>query len=175
MVVGVHRVFSLLFSPFLVRSEELLMSKNFNKYLFRWRSKLSESGYDVEGCPNANPYAHTSCGILINNGDSMSLEYAGLFELLDEPFRFCVKAKNQVLQVVLKHWLNGGTTSFPEIQCSNIDFLFSEGQTWGEYILVGILGITLIVLSMFLIVLPPQPPKPISEEEMSMLIESTLP
>jgi len=47
-----------------------------------WRSDLSTGGYDVEGCPNSNPYAHTACAITTVFGP-YPLEYSGLFGLRD--------------------------------------------------------------------------------------------
>eukprot|EP01129_Flabellula_baltica_P015498 TRINITY_DN7920_c0_g1_i1.p1 TRINITY_DN7920_c0_g1~~TRINITY_DN7920_c0_g1_i1.p1 ORF type:complete len:487 (-),score=81.57 TRINITY_DN7920_c0_g1_i1:30-1490(-) len=58
-----------------------------------WRGSLASVGRDIEGCPNANPFAHTSCGVLIPGSDVLSLEYMGMFQITSMPFRFCVKPK----------------------------------------------------------------------------------
>jgi len=59
-----------------------------------WRSVLATVGRDIEGCPNANPYAHTSCGILLGkDGSSLSVSYTGIFKLIDYPLNYCIKEK----------------------------------------------------------------------------------
>jgi len=75
-----------------------------------WRSDLSKVGFDEkgEGCPNSNAYAHTSCGILVAAGGSdtqsiFSVEFTGLFELLNLPFRFCVVPKTSA-RTLQKMW-----------------------------------------------------------------------
>jgi hypothetical protein len=50
----------------------------------RWRSDLATSGvgFDQEGCPNGNPYAHTACGLTnFGSGNMLALEYTGLFKI----------------------------------------------------------------------------------------------
>jgi hypothetical protein len=70
-----------------------------------WRSVLASIGRDIEGCPNANPYSHTSCGILLGkNGSSLSLAYTGLHKLIDYPLQYCIREKEAVW--VVKEFFN---------------------------------------------------------------------
>jgi hypothetical protein len=59
-----------------------------------WRGIQASVGRDIEGCPNANPYAHTGCGVLLGKGgDTLVLEYLGYYKIIDRPFRYCLKEK----------------------------------------------------------------------------------
>src|SRR4051794_20472966 len=80
--------FSLLPSPFsllpsLLPSPFSSLPPLFRIYLTldRYRAYLGPAGYSVEGCPNSNAYAHSSCGLPIYGDHVLALEFMGLFKI----------------------------------------------------------------------------------------------
>jgi len=132
-----------------------------------WRGDLATNGNNVEGCPNGNAYAHTSCGIPTPT-DILSLEYTGMFEIIDYPFLFCTKSKLLVLSVQsfwfdyprntsAIDWVMPGTLS-----CEPINLVIP----W--YIVLPLIGLSFVCLIVILLIPPPAPPKRDYQELLQM-------
>jgi len=119
-----------------------------------WRADLSTGGYNVEGCPNGNAYAHTSCGITIPSGDILSLEYQGLYEILDTPFQFCI-VKKPAVDTLHSLWVPNPAErkNFTAQECAMINMIIPP------YAIGALGGLALICLVVILIIPPPAPPK----------------
>jgi len=143
-----------------------------------WRSDLSRVGIDLkgEGCPNSNAYAHTSCGIVTiaqaGNGlqTLFALEYSGMFEIMNIPFRFCVVPKESARRLE-SIWSSGSsgnnpipppfTTSFPagSAYCSFIPAVVP----W-VYVIPILSGLSVTVILLLLLLPAPKPPTPKARE-----------
>jgi len=115
-----------------------------------WRSDLSTGGYDVEGCPNSNPYAHTACAITTVFGP-YPLEYSGLFGLRDVPLMFCIVPK-KIANRIFEVW-NPSKNLGIEPLCASIPDVVP--------ILVYpiIVCVSIIVITLLLVLPTPTPPK----------------
>jgi len=136
-----------------------------------WRSSLeaAETGFDLEGCPNSNPYAHTACGIGLVRSQVLSVEYTGLYELRDLPFHFCYKPK-EVVAYLAYAW---GNTSLPPVNGSNAFDLVKDADLfcvpikfiipWEAF--YGLIPLTVAALVLILILEPPRPPEVIPDTQ----------
>jgi len=124
-----------------------------------WRGDLATNGNNVEGCPNGNAYAHTSCGIPTPT-DILSLEYTGMFEIIDYPFLFCTKSKALVASVQ-SFWFNYDPKNPTQpdwitpgnLTCVPINLVIP----W--YIVLPLIGLSFVCLIIILLIPPPAPPK----------------
>jgi hypothetical protein len=115
-----------------------------------WRSDLSTGGYDVEGCPNSNPYAHTACGITTVFGP-YPLEYSGLFGLRDIPLSFCIIPK-EIAYKLRDKWNPGGQLP-PSPICAGLP------QVVPDVVYPVLVCISVIVITLLLVLPTPTPPK----------------
>jgi hypothetical protein len=121
-----------------------------------WRSDLSTGGYDVEGCPNSNPYAHTACGITTIFGP-FALEYSGLFYLRDIPLGYCIVPK-AVTTTLLTLWNPAGNIAVGKPICVGITEVV-------PYLVYPILvGCCIVVFALLLVLPAPTPPKIIDRQ-----------
>jgi len=81
-----------------------------------WTSAETDSGFDIEGCPNSNPYAHTSCGYRVGDG-VLNVEFLGLYALNSSPFRCCLIPK-KVVKTVQIHWKQQNTSDIYDPICA---------------------------------------------------------
>jgi hypothetical protein len=121
-----------------------------------WRSDLSTGGYDVEGCPNSNPYAHTACGITTYFGP-FALEYSGLFYLRDIPLGYCIVPKLATL-TLMEIWNPAGSMTVGKPICVGITQIV-------PYLVYPILvGCCILVFALLLVLPAPTPPKIIDRQ-----------
>jgi hypothetical protein len=114
-----------------------------------WRSDLSTGGYDVEGCPNSNPYAHTACAITTVFGP-YPLEYSGLFGLRDVPLMFCIVPK-KIANRIFEVWNPSGNLD-TDPQCASIP------EVVPLLLYPIIVCVSLIVITLLLVLPSPTPP-----------------
>jgi len=115
-----------------------------------WRSDLSTGGYDVEGCPNSNPFAHTACGITTVFGP-YPLEYSGLFGLRDVPLMFCIVPK-KIANRIFEVWNPSGNLD-TDPQCASIP------EVVPLLLYPIIVCVSIIVITLLLVLPTPTPPK----------------
>jgi hypothetical protein len=84
-----------------------------------WTSQNAQTGFDLEGCPNFNPYAHTPCGIRTGSyGAILSLGWQGIYSLRTSPFLFCTRPK-AVAASVAEYWSTDKNSIYdPEEVCA---------------------------------------------------------
>jgi len=64
-------------------------------------------GFDIEGCPNSNPFAHSPCGFRVKDRIT-NLEWLGLFSLQYLPFHSCLIPK-KVTKTLQALWATNTT------------------------------------------------------------------
>eukprot|EP01130_Rhizamoeba_saxonica_P000109 TRINITY_DN10127_c0_g1_i1.p1 TRINITY_DN10127_c0_g1~~TRINITY_DN10127_c0_g1_i1.p1 ORF type:complete len:521 (-),score=72.93 TRINITY_DN10127_c0_g1_i1:35-1546(-) len=119
-----------------------------------WRSSLGFAGEDQEGCPNANPYAQTACGLSVGEtGELLAIEYAGLFRIWTQPFRYCITPKPSY-GVIRDFWTREPeATDFNTLFsdegdsfCSFINIFPPQDELIGLYISGGLVGLVIILI-----------------------------
>eukprot|EP01124_Arcella_intermedia_P008225 TRINITY_DN15164_c0_g1_i1.p1 TRINITY_DN15164_c0_g1~~TRINITY_DN15164_c0_g1_i1.p1 ORF type:complete len:464 (+),score=105.98 TRINITY_DN15164_c0_g1_i1:35-1426(+) len=132
-----------------------------------WRSDLATAGYDTEGCPNSNPYAHTSCGITTSQG-IMNLEYLGLFQIRDIPLGYCVIPKEAAVRLC-NLWNGNGkcslTAGIPT--CTGL----TSVVPW--YVFPILAGLSMVVFVLLLVLPTPNPPK-ITDKQLKYFVDDDL-
>lgn len=122
-----------------------------------WRSDLSTGGYDVEGCPNSNPYAHTACGITTIFG-FFPLEYSGLFSLRDVPLGYCIIPK-KLTNALLNLWAPGNSNYTEGMPiCAGLTPVVPE------ILYPIVVGLSLLAIAALLVLPTPKPPKIIDKQ-----------
>jgi len=81
-----------------------------------WASTDSDAGFDIEGCPNSNPYAHSPCGIRVQDG-LVNVEWLGMYSIKYLPFRSCKIPKN-ITKTIQWLWLGTNTSSVGDTVCA---------------------------------------------------------
>lgn len=124
-----------------------------------WRSDLATSGvgFDPEGCPNGNPYAHTACGLTNwGSGNMIALEYTGLYKIEDRPFQYCVVPKDIVEDVafVWGNISNEENVLFDANAEACVFVLF----VIHHYAFFPIFAVAILCLVLILLLEPPKPP-----------------
>jgi len=129
-----------------------------------WRSDLAAVGFDVEGCPNSNAYAHTSCGIVTVDG-ILNLEYMGVYRLRDIPLGYCVIPK-EAAQVIATAW-SGSNIYAGKPVCTGLTSIVP----WYVYPILA--GCSFFVFVLLLVLPTPNPPK-ISDRQLQYFADDDL-
>jgi len=115
-----------------------------------WRGSTTETGFDVEGCPNSNPYAHTPCGMRIGSGTVLCTEYLGIYSVKSTFFQKCVVPKLVVNSIAdrwgAKNFNPNQTYCAPvmPIWIAYIPFPFSVGVYIAPFVLIPFMMIAVL-------------------------------
>jgi len=128
-----------------------------------WKSSQSETGLDPEGCPNDNPYSHTSCGIRISEHNILYQEWCGIYSLRSAPFHSCMDPKIEAVETISQRWTKGNFTKYNTTICAPVSPLVSPFLPYPysamTFVVPFLLSLALVIITLY------RPPKKTKRNE----------